>query len=288
MKPDLSGLLISRTNQDKITKLATPPAQAILLSGQVGIGKTIITNRIVGTWLQIDPEKVPDSQYVRIVSPEKEVITIEQVRSLRQFVQLKESRSGAFKRVIIMQDADKMTVPAQNAFLKLLEEPPAGVAVLLTSSNDRKLLPTIRSRVQLVYLHVPTENEATTFFAANGAQPADISRAYAMTDGSVAQMSVLLSGESDESSTLATAKRILQSTKYERLCMVDQELKDKAVAHEVVRTLAQLASAALKKSNQPAKIAQWYRVLRACTVADEALSANASTKLSLTELMLSL
>ncbi len=52
----------------------------------------------------------------------------------------------AERKVYIVSEADTMNVPAQNAALKLLEEPPKGVIFLLCTTNARKLLPTVRSR----------------------------------------------------------------------------------------------------------------------------------------------
>lgn len=283
------GLLIAQASRSVLGSLEKSPHQALLLSGQKGIGKSLLAKRMVSDWLGLEVSKVDESQYVRLVVPEKETISIEQIRGLRQFVQLKESRAGALQRVILLVDADEMTIPAQNALLKLLEEPPSGVGILLTTSSSRKLLPTILSRVQMVQLHTPTEREAVDFFVQQGMPESDAARAYAMADGSIADMSAVLRKESkSETTTMDLARRILQATRYDRLCMIDQELKDKAVATEVVTAVGRLASAALHISTSPAKIAQWHRVLQACTVAEDALSHNASSKLALTELMLTL
>ena len=55
----------------------------------------------------------------------------------------------AERKVYILDEADKMNPQAQNAALKLLEEPPAGVMLLLCVSNPELLLPTVRSRCAL-------------------------------------------------------------------------------------------------------------------------------------------
>ena len=52
----------------------------------------------------------------------------------------------AERKVYIIEEADKMNAQAQNAALKLLEEPPAGVSFLLCVTNAALLLPTVRSR----------------------------------------------------------------------------------------------------------------------------------------------
>ena len=61
---------------------------------------------------------------------------------------LHETIDGEYK-ILIIRDIERMTIPASNKFLKILEEPPQKTLFLLTSSQKSKLLPTIISRVQL-------------------------------------------------------------------------------------------------------------------------------------------
>ena len=55
-------------------------------------------------------------------------------------------------KVYLLPDADKMLIPAQNAFLKVLEEPPQNILFLLACENAQNLLQTIRSRVTVFIL----------------------------------------------------------------------------------------------------------------------------------------
>jgi len=75
-------------------------------------------------------------------------------------------------KVFVIDGADEMLSNAQNALLKTLEEPPAGVSLILISSNKVKLLPTIRSRVQEVsFKGLPTsfiESHLLTLGIENG------------------------------------------------------------------------------------------------------------------------
>jgi DNA polymerase III delta' subunit len=66
------------------------------------------------------------------------------VRDLVRDLALLPVEGGA--RVAIIRSADRMTEDAQAALLKTLEEPPAGTVLLLTASDEERLLPTIRSR----------------------------------------------------------------------------------------------------------------------------------------------
>ena len=75
--------------------------------------------------------------------PRKE-IQVDQIRQMAMDAVVLPNESE--RKVYLIEDADTMNVSAQNAALKLLEEPPAGVYFLLCVTNPAKLLPTVRSR----------------------------------------------------------------------------------------------------------------------------------------------
>jgi DNA polymerase-3 subunit delta' len=85
------------------------------------------------------------------------VIGIEHIRSLKKNIMLKIPK-GQY-RMIVISHADKMTVPASNSLLKLLEEPPDRTLILLTSSEYNRILPTIVSRCQVIRFDPLLENE---------------------------------------------------------------------------------------------------------------------------------
>ncbi|MCS5634986.1 MAG: hypothetical protein NZ990_00590 [Myxococcota bacterium] len=72
------------------------------------------------------------------------VIRVEQVRALQRSMRLSAREGG--RRVAIFSDAEQMNVNAQNALLRLLEEPPPETCLLLATSSVSSLLATIRSR----------------------------------------------------------------------------------------------------------------------------------------------
>ena len=76
-------------------------------------------------------------------------ILVDEIRALERFLFLK---SGGERKVGLILDADRMSIQAQNAFLKTLEEPVADTLLLLVTQNINALLPTIRSRCQTVLL----------------------------------------------------------------------------------------------------------------------------------------
>ncbi|ABR46327.1 DNA polymerase III, delta prime subunit [Alkaliphilus metalliredigens QYMF] len=75
-------------------------------------------------------------------------IKINTIRDLQKDTQQKPYESR--KKVYIIEKAEKMTVQAQNALLKTLEEPPSYVTLILLTANSHSLLPTITSRCQII------------------------------------------------------------------------------------------------------------------------------------------
>lgn len=71
-------------------------------------------------------------------------IKIEQIRNMQE--KIYEKPINARKKIYIIDDAEKMTIEAQNCLLKTLEEPPEYIVIILISSNDNNLLNTIKSR----------------------------------------------------------------------------------------------------------------------------------------------
>jgi DNA polymerase-3 subunit delta' len=58
--------------------------------------------------------------------------------------------AGGHGKVFVVRETELMSVPAQNALLKTLEEPPPGVTIILVATSEEDLLPTIRSRCQII------------------------------------------------------------------------------------------------------------------------------------------
>lgn len=84
---------------------------------------------------------------IEIIKPTGASIKIKQIREIIANVAKKPFESGY--KVVILEDADKMTQDAQDAFLKTLEEPPANTIFILLVQNHNSLLPTVVSRCQL-------------------------------------------------------------------------------------------------------------------------------------------
>ncbi len=83
-------------------------------------------------------------------------ISIDQIRELRRVSVLKPMEGH---RVVVIAEADKMTVEAENSLLKLLEEPPPFMHLVLTSARPNALLPTIISRCQEIRFGLISDQE---------------------------------------------------------------------------------------------------------------------------------
>ncbi|ESX14689.1 MULTISPECIES: DNA polymerase III subunit delta' [unclassified Mesorhizobium] len=80
----------------------------------------------------------------------KTVVTVDEIRKVNRFLSLT-SHDGSY-RVVIVDPADDMNTNAANALLKNLEEPPSRTLFILIVHAPGSLLPTIRSRCQMVRL----------------------------------------------------------------------------------------------------------------------------------------
>lgn len=138
-------------------------AHAQLIVGEGGIGKSIIAHElavnILGKCDDIDREYADIKEH-RVLNNKKS-ISVEQIRAVIEEVNKKPYEGD--KKVIIFHSADKMTVQAQNAFLKTLEEPPKGVYIFLLCENPGNILDTIKSRCQIHKLNKLSETEIENF-----------------------------------------------------------------------------------------------------------------------------
>ncbi len=93
-------------------------------------------------------------------------IRIGEVRAAIDWVTKTNSRGRA--KVLVLHPAEAMNPQSANALLKTLEEPPAGVRLLLSCSDPEHLLPTVRSRCQRIVLPAPAPDVAAAWLHGQG------------------------------------------------------------------------------------------------------------------------
>src|ERR1043166_5332281 len=85
---------------------------------------------------------------VAMVRPYNHIIRVRPMRELEREANFRPFEGVA--RIFIVEDAEYMNDQAANALLKTLEEPPSTTHLILTTTNPMALLPTIRSRCQVI------------------------------------------------------------------------------------------------------------------------------------------
>jgi DNA polymerase-3 subunit delta' len=110
-------------------------------------------------------------------------ITVAEARKLREFLALSAPDGGW--RAVIVDAADEMNPSAANALLKLLEEPPAQVVLLLVCHQPAGLLPTIRSRCRPLRLAPLGPTDMAQALAQAGVEASDPAALAELAGGSV-------------------------------------------------------------------------------------------------------
>lgn len=184
-----------------------------LISGPVGSGKKTLSRFFAAAALCTGENKPclscahcrkviasthPD--LITIDDPEKKHVPIELIRDARADIYIQPNEAS--RKIYLFPRAQDMLPPAQNALLKILEEPPAyGVFILLTD-NAEKLLPTVRSRCTELSLTSLPENILRSALekACPQATPQQIAGAIGRSGGYLGQAKAILeeSGEIGE------------------------------------------------------------------------------------------
>lgn len=133
-----------------------------MLCGPRGIGKATLAYKIakqvygnVGDFFIIDLAHNVDER--GNLKPDAKNISVNTVRNMIDKMQMS-SMSGQW-RVVLIDAVDELTVAAENAILKLLEEPPQQTLFLLVTHQLSNVLPTVRSRARVEKMHPLTMSE---------------------------------------------------------------------------------------------------------------------------------
>lgn len=97
----------------------------------------------------IASQKIIESPDCLILPNDEESLKISQVRDIKHFLTRKPYQADTM--LVFIPEAHRLTIPAQNALLKTLEEPPDHAVLLLTTAYEDRLLPTIISRCIMHY-----------------------------------------------------------------------------------------------------------------------------------------
>ena len=148
-----------------------------------------------GTCIDCRSAKAGGHADVEVLRTEGLSIKVDEVRELLQRVAWAPSVGGW--RVVVMEDADRLTESAANALLKAIEEPGARTVWLLCAPTLFDVLPTIRSRARHLQLRTPSSSEvAEALINRDGISPAMADFASRVSQGHIGRARHLASDES--------------------------------------------------------------------------------------------
>lgn len=245
------------------------------------MGKTFV----ISEWLRKSHNAHP-TQISIIEAQEKSGISVAQIRDLYRGTRGKLTRPQYY----ILRHAHHMSPGAQNAFLKLLEEPNEHVFFILTVPSPDDVLPTIQSRTQHLAIAPIAPNELQTFLTAH----------YKVDAAALAQILFIAGGRPKVALQLASdptalgahrdiagyAKALVSGTAFERLIAVNAVGGDRQKAMATLELCAQMATKLLAAATTKSQA----ELLARCELINETLerlNANANVKIQLTRFALS-
>lgn len=234
----MAKLLLNPATRKLLDAYTGAPAHALCITGEEGSGTGSVA-------MMLAEQLAENPQLVTRITPEKGLIPIDRIRQLYE-----QTRSiQQTRRCIVIDDADAMSRDAQNSLLKLLEEPVENVHFILTTHHETGLLPTIKSRTQMIQLLPIT-----------AAQGQELLKGYDLDETTMRQTLFLASGHPAELTRLAEdkeyfanrsvvvtdARNFLQTDDYGRLVII-KKYTDRTNALEFLSMCAKLLSFSLLK-----------------------------------------
>jgi DNA polymerase-3 subunit delta' len=288
----MTDLALHPKTELAVTEIIASPPQALLISGPNGVGKSAVAKYLIQKIIDLSVGDIDSYRFGMIISPAKGSISIDQIRSLNEFLSLKTTGQGKVRRFVVIEHADTMTIEAQNSLLKLLEEPPRDSVIFLTAAQRLVLLPTVLSRLQLLAIELPPLEALQSVFKLQGAE---FDRLYRLSGGLPGLLADMLGSKDSQKNPLLLAveqaRLILKSTTFERLSLIDKITRSEYGANAVVEMLVRMSAAAIEQAaaaDNSRSVSRWQKVMASAYLAQNKLSRGANQKLALSELMINL
>lgn len=153
-----------------IDAMADRLPHGLLIQGPGGCGEPLLAEYLVRQILSLEDDRPargiahPDLRWV--ATEDAAFIVVDQIRAVSDFLVQRPQRGP--RKLVVIDEAERMNPNAANALLKSLEEPPQDSFVVLVTSASERLLPTVRSRCQGVVVQAPDTEQATRWLVAQG------------------------------------------------------------------------------------------------------------------------
>lgn len=229
--------VLSASTKKQIDSIVSSGSQATLIYGEDVHEALDIALFVANEWGSAPQVVYPSTlKGVDIMSGQ---IKIEQVRSLYET-----TRTHAHgKRVVILYRADTMTTQAQNAFLKLLEEPNESTFFILTASRREYVLPTILSRVQQIYIQPITTTASQKFIQQFPISETRKKQIVFLAEGLPREMRHLAEDDvyfEERAAIMHDARELLRSTIYQKLVIVHKYGSDRDKIDQLFDAMARI------------------------------------------------
>lgn len=224
MSSDLTKLLMHKSTSLQIRNFINKPSHGLLITGERGSGKTIVAKHIASTLLKMQNiDNLENYAYFYHLEPTLgKDISVEEIRSLIIKLKLKTPGKSDIKRVVLIEEANKLSGEAQNALLKTLEEPASDTVLILTAISERQILPTLSSRAQLMIVAPIELADAENYFKKQYSQ-SKIESLWRLSGGNAGLLLALFENDDMHALKIAVdnAKVFLKSDKYGRLKLLN-------------------------------------------------------------------
>lgn len=205
-----------------------------LFFGESGVGKTAFAKSLANA-IEKGRFDMPEEALIEsiVISPQEGSIGIDEVRTLKKFLFQKPTSSK--KRIAIVKQSERLTPQAQNAVLKIAEEPPQSGILILTIKSTDALLPTLVSRLQTVHFGNVDEEEIIPLLEqSHGVSKAEAKKIASLSLGKPGRAVSMINDEKFQEATKLADQYLKGSLSRrdaaERLSE-DQELMDIFVSH---------------------------------------------------------
>jgi replication-associated recombination protein RarA len=255
--------------------LVSTPPQGILFVGPKGIGKHTLAAKIAA-------QLVDHPTNIRTISPdEKGTIPIEVIRELYKATRSKQ----AGRQVVIVEGADGMSIEAENAFLKLLEEPRAGLTFIMTALQLESLLPTILSRIQHIMLQ-PLPDETIRRLVVSkrpGIAQADLSQLVFLAQGRPGiALNLMADGALDsQRERMQLVKQLIGAKPHERFALTGKLAGNREDCLETLGAMSRVVEVQLGATANPVQAKHWSNIAEALEGAQQAISHNGNIRAQL-------